>query len=153
MYSWFTTLQTACRRGRRQHNKLPPKQPPWPRPCWQPKREKCVINDRGLVISAGWLTEPTTRLHRSQSTPSLISTHYNCGHTTQRKLHLCLSQAFDWNEMWPDQRLLKQQNKRDSYLHLNPWFGFVYFLFFFNLTRFIHKANSNFQGQPGPRNS
>lgn len=49
------------------------------------KREgKCVINDRGMVISAGWLTDPTTRLHRSQSTPSLISTHYCFGHTSDK---------------------------------------------------------------------
>lgn len=67
------------------HIQLPLMRPPRPRPRWQPKREKCVINDRGLVISAGWLTDPTTGRHRSQSTPSLISTHYYRGHTSHRK--------------------------------------------------------------------
>ena len=55
------------------------------------KREgKCVINDRVMVISAGWLTDPTTRLHRSQSTASLISTHYYCGYTSHPKLQMLL---------------------------------------------------------------
>lgn len=88
------------------HNKLPPLYPPWPRPCWQPNTEKCVINDRGLVISAAWLTDPTTRLHRSQSTPSLISTHYYCGHTSHRELHLCSAQMKEFIIQWDKTRTL-----------------------------------------------
>lgn len=55
--------------------------------------ETCVINERGLVVSVGWLADPTTRLCRSLSTPSPISTHYYCGHTSPRKLQLLLTQT------------------------------------------------------------
>ena len=68
-------------------------QPPWPGPCWQPNMETCVINERGLVVSVGWLADPSTRLCRSLSTPSPIITHYYCGHTSPRTLQLLLTQT------------------------------------------------------------
>lgn len=63
---------------------------PWPRADWQPE-PKCVINESGMVISVGWRTDPPVRLHRSQNTPSLISTHYYREFISHPKLQMLQS--------------------------------------------------------------
>lgn len=86
---YFSISHTVSRPGLPEdHATLSPCHPRWPGLRWQLKGEKCVINDRGLVISAGWLTEPTAGLNRSQSTPSLISAHYYWAHRKPQLLLL-----------------------------------------------------------------
>lgn len=108
---------------------LPQIHPPWPRPCWQATREKCVINDRGLVISAGWLTDPTAWLHRSQSTHSLISTHYYCGHTSNGSRftpNIILTGNVDKSKIEQNEDFLKQQKLLFA---LEPMMWFCRYLF------------------------